>query len=112
MCKGTSLVATCNVGDLVPSWIRKIPWRRERLPTPVFRPGEFHGVAKSQTQLSDLQFLCVKHLQQCLVLSTIEVFVKHRKGWQNSQIKSRYIRFQHIHSTKTLQHANLSRVGR
>ena len=24
----------------VQSWIRKIPWRRERLPTPVFWPGE------------------------------------------------------------------------
>ena len=23
-------------------WIRKIPWRREWLPTPVFFPGEFH----------------------------------------------------------------------
>ena len=23
---------------------RKIPWRRERLPTPVFWPGEFHGL--------------------------------------------------------------------
>ena len=35
-------------------WVGKIPWRRERLPTPVFWPGEFHGfivhgVAKSQT---------------------------------------------------------------
>ena len=26
------------------SWVRKIPWRRERLPTPAFWPGEFHGV--------------------------------------------------------------------
>ena len=25
-------------------WIRKIPWRRERLPTPVFWPREFHGL--------------------------------------------------------------------
>ena len=25
------------------SWVRKIPWRREWLPTPVFLPGEFHG---------------------------------------------------------------------
>ena len=25
-------------------WVEKIPWRRERLPTPVFWPGEFHGV--------------------------------------------------------------------
>ena len=24
-------------------WVRKIPWRREWLPTPVFLPGEFHG---------------------------------------------------------------------
>ena len=24
-------------------WVRKIPWRRERLLTPVFLPGEFHG---------------------------------------------------------------------
>ena len=36
-------------------WVRKIPWRRESLPTPVFWPREFHGlfhgVAKSQTRL-------------------------------------------------------------
>ena len=25
-------------------WIGKIPWRRERLPTAVFWPGEFHGL--------------------------------------------------------------------
>ena len=25
-------------------WVGKIPWRREQLPTPVFRPGEFHGL--------------------------------------------------------------------
>ena len=24
-------------------WVRKIPWRREWLSTPVFLPGEFHG---------------------------------------------------------------------
>jgi len=34
------------------SWVGKIPWRRERLPTPVFWPEEFmdcivRGVAKS-----------------------------------------------------------------
>ena len=53
--------SACNVGDpgLI-SWVRKIPWRRERLPTPVFWPGEIksmdcivHGVAK--TRLSDFQ---------------------------------------------------------
>ena len=24
-------------------WVRKIPWRRRWLPTPVFLPGESHG---------------------------------------------------------------------
>ena len=26
-------------------WIGKIPWRRKRLPTPVFWPGEFHELS-------------------------------------------------------------------
>ena len=26
------------------SWVGKIPWRKEQLPTPVFWPGEFHGL--------------------------------------------------------------------
>ena len=38
-------------------WVGKITWKRERLPTPVFWPEEFHGqvhgVTKSWTQLSD-----------------------------------------------------------
>ena len=49
------------------SW--KIPWRRERLPTPGLWPEDFHGlckvhgVAKSQTQLSNF------HFQGCLAIS-------------------------------------------
>ena len=26
------------------TWVGKIPWKRERLPIPVFWPGEFHGL--------------------------------------------------------------------
>ena len=26
------------------TWVGKIPWRRDRLPAPVFWPGEFHGL--------------------------------------------------------------------
>ena len=47
-------------------WVGKIPWRRERLHTPVFLPGEFHGqrslagyihgIVRSRTQLSDFHF--------------------------------------------------------
>ena len=36
-----SMRETC-VWSLGP-WVRRIPWRREWLPTPVFLPGEFHG---------------------------------------------------------------------
>ena len=28
----------------VHSWVGKIPWRKEQLPTPVFWPGEFQGL--------------------------------------------------------------------
>ena len=28
-------------------WVEEVPWRRERLPTPVFWPGEFHGLYSS-----------------------------------------------------------------
>jgi len=35
--------AACNAGDKFNTWVRKIPWRREWLPIPVFLPGEFHG---------------------------------------------------------------------
>ena len=32
-----------NVGDLGNPWVGKIPWRRERLPIPVFRSGGFYS---------------------------------------------------------------------
>ena len=43
------------------TWVGKIPWRRERLPTPVFWPRELRGLEKpvglqSQTRLSDFHF--------------------------------------------------------
>ena len=41
-----SLVAQLikNPPAMQETWVGKIPWRRERLPTPVFWPGEFHGL--------------------------------------------------------------------
>ena len=41
--------SACNAGDLglilgFDPCVGKIPWRRERLPTLVFWPGEFHGL--------------------------------------------------------------------
>ena len=36
--------SACNAGNLAFNlWVRKIPWKRECVPTAVFLPGEFHG---------------------------------------------------------------------
>ena len=37
--------STCNAEDpgLIPG-LGRIPWRKERLPTPVFHPRELHGL--------------------------------------------------------------------
>ena len=43
-CGSDSKESACDAG--VPgfnSWVRKIPWRRKWLLTPVYLPGEFHG---------------------------------------------------------------------
>ena len=47
-------------------WVKKVPWGRERLPTPVLLPGKFHGQRslvgccpwghKEPTRLSDFTF--------------------------------------------------------
>ena len=58
-----SLVAQLVKNPLVmwESWVQSLDWEdpleKERLPTPVFWPGEFHGlVAKSWTRLSDFHY--------------------------------------------------------
>ena len=44
-CGSAGKESICNYGrpEFDP-WVEKIPWRRERLPIPVFWPGEFHGL--------------------------------------------------------------------
>ena len=53
-CGSAGKESTCEAGglSLIPG-LGRLPWRKERLPTPVFWPGEFHGVSKSQTRLRD-----------------------------------------------------------
>ena len=58
-----------DAGDvgLIPG-LRRFPWRRERLPTPVFWPGEFHGLhslwgrEESDTTERLFQFFCLHGL--------------------------------------------------
>ena len=39
-------------------WVGKIPWRKERLLTPVFWPGEFHGVYSPAAAAAKLHQSC------------------------------------------------------
>ena len=50
-CGSAGKESTCSAGDLglIPGW--EEPWGRERLPTPVLWPGEFHGLY-SQSMVS------------------------------------------------------------
>ena len=54
------------------TWVWSLGWkisrRRERLPTPVFWPREFHGIAESQIQLSDFHFYFLSHPSGCEVV--------------------------------------------
>ena len=36
-------------------WVGKIPWRRERLPMPVFWPGELHGLCSQSMGLQKVR---------------------------------------------------------
>ena len=76
--------STCNAGDLDSigkDWVGKIPWQRERLPTPVFRPGEFHGLYRpwdhkeldttERLSLANTCYFCLfdnDHTNQCEVI--------------------------------------------
>ena len=62
-------------------WIEKIPQRRERLPTSVFCPGEFHGlyspwVAKSQAGLRDFHFHFIIVTEILVYLSVSLLYLK------------------------------------
>ena len=52
---GKSIFLHCEGPGFDP-WVGKIPWRREWLPTPVFLPGEFHGLRKAWQVEDQCQF--------------------------------------------------------
>ena len=51
-------------------WVGRIPWRRERLPTPVFCPGEFHGLHTSPwgCKESDTTEWLSLHIYMCVCI--------------------------------------------
>ena len=77
-CGSASKESACNVGDLgFDPWVGKNPWRRERLPTPVFWLGEFHGLSgwgRKVRRDSNFHFLVQKRITafSCTVVNKTE----------------------------------------
>ena len=69
--------SACNSGDLGSNpGLGRFPWRRERLPTPVFWPGEFHGLYSPQGP---------KELDMTERLFTFKLCLHMNKGWERAQ---------------------------
>ena len=86
-CDSAGKESTCNAGDLgsIPG-LGRSPGRRERLPTPVFWPGEFHGLyspwgCEESDMTERLSLLCLSHtapgFQLCFYLYLC-IWVIHR----------------------------------
>ena len=58
----------------IDTWIGKIPWKRDRLPTPVFWPGKSHaqrslvGYSPLGCKESDMTKHTAQELQHCLLI--------------------------------------------
>ena len=56
-----------NLPAMWGTWVGKIPWRRERLLTPLFWPGEFHGLYSpwggKESNMSERLSLCFHSLR-------------------------------------------------
>ena len=76
-----SLVAQLvqNLPEMGETWVGKIPWRRERLPTLVFGLENtmdciVHGVAKSWTRLCHMRVTFTSHQ---ILVAVLRVFITH-----------------------------------
>ena len=59
-------------------WVGKIPWRR--LPTPVFWPGEFHGLyspwgRRESDMTEEFSLLCAKHYAKWSTISLMILMI-------------------------------------
>ena len=61
------------------SWVRKIPWRRESLPTPVFLPAELHG-QRSLVGFSVCVCVCVCVFLKSCIANTKSVLCPRERG--------------------------------
>ena len=99
-----SLVAQLvkNLPTMWETWVQKIPWRKERLPTPVFWPGEFHGVYSPWGRKEkNIEKVKVKVAQLCLTLCNPMDYSPLNSPGQNTGVGSLSL-FQGIFPTQGL----------
>ena len=68
---------------------RKIPWRRERLPAPVFWPGEFHGLCspwgrRESDMKSDFHFTSLNYCIASLIVQLVKNLSAMQETWVRS----------------------------
>ena len=64
-------------------WVGKILWRRERLPTPVFWPGEFHGLysAWGHKESDTIEWLTFHEAQGAMICKTCHNYSRMELNW-------------------------------
>ena len=82
-------------------WVGKIPWRRERLPTPVSWPGEFHGMyspwdskelhTTERLTLSLFPLRC--HLEKCYTSRKKTINVSHHSQTDSIKLLEQFFPF-------------------
>ena len=73
------------------TWVEKILWRRERLPTAVIWPGEFHGLY-SPWGCKELDMSERLSLHSDILLFTHCVNSEHRWDWESNRTNGRPFR--------------------
>ena len=70
--------STCSVPGFNP-WVGKIPWKRERLPTPVFWPEEFHEMYSpwGRKELDTTERLSLTHWMEICIIFAVLSFERH-----------------------------------
>ena len=81
------------------SWVGTIPWRRERLPTPLFWPGEFHGLyslwgCKESDKTEQLSLSLSNMSQRTYIISVYGYIIMY--SFVAPLLRKMYINFQKI----------------
>ena len=82
------------------TWVGKIPWRRESLPTPVFWPGEFHGIyspwgCKESDTTEQLSLSLFRYADDTSLMAESEeelksLFIKAKEGSEKNWLKTQH----------------------